>query len=510
MTHPIVLATLNSKYIHASFGLRYLKANLGDLESECALKEFTIQERPVDIVEQILAERPKIVGFGVYIWNATQTEAVIRILKLVAPEILIVIGGPEVSYEWEEQSIVEAADVLIKGEGELLFREVCEDYLQRGEVSATVFSAPVMDVDQLKSPYRLYSDEDLANRVLYVEASRGCPFKCEYCLSSLDKSVRAFDLEEFLAEMDQLLARGATQFKFVDRTFNLKIDTSQRILSFFLERWKPGIFVHFEMVPDRLPDQLREVIAQFPEGVLQFEVGIQTFNPEVSKLISRRQNLDRLEDNLNWLRSTGVHVHADLIAGLPGESLESFGKGFERLVALGPQEVQVGILKRLRGTPISRHTEDFGMVYDSVIPYEILKTSELSFADLQDIKRFARYWDLVGNSGNFPNTLPLLLGEKPFENFWAFAAWLWETTGQTHKIALKRLFEFLWDYLSERHSDVDEVGLSLLRDWRGGGRRDMLNPLRPWDEQVELVEKTRTELPERQSRHVREESRNSA
>ena len=227
--------------------------------------------------------------------------------------------------------------------------------------------------------------------------------------------------------MQKLLDRGVSQFKFVDRTFNLNIASSKSILEFFRERWRPGLFVHFEMIPDRLPDALREVIAQFPPGALQFEVGVQTFNDEVSKNISRRQDYGRLEENFRFLRGqTGVHVHADLIAGLPGETIESFAAGFDRLVELGPQEIQVGILKRLRGTPIVRHDQSWEMVYNPHPPYEILRNRLLDFAAMQRLGRFARHWDLVGNSGNFIETTPLLWkGEtSAFAGLMKWSEWL--------------------------------------------------------------------------------------
>ncbi|MFM8931484.1 MAG: B12-binding domain-containing radical SAM protein, partial [Gemmataceae bacterium] len=223
---------------------------------------------------------------------------------------------------------------------------------------------------ELKLPYALYDSEDIAHRVIYVEASRGCPFTCEFCLSSLEIPVRAAPLEQFLAEMDQLLKRGTRQFKFVDRTFNLNTRVGITILHFFLDRMQPDLFLHFEMIPDRLPEELKSLIRRFPAGSLQFEVGIQSFNPEVQALISRRQDHAKTVDNLRWLReNTTVHIHADLIAGLPGETMESFGKGFDTLRGLGPQEIQVGILKRLRGTPIIRHDAEWEMVYSPQAPY---------------------------------------------------------------------------------------------------------------------------------------------
>src|SRR5205085_1814280 len=244
-------------------------------------------------------------------------------------------------------------------------------------------------------------------------------FKCEFCLSSLDVPVRNVPLDAFLAAMGRLLDRGVRQFKFVDRTFNLNLNVSRSILQFFLDGYRPGLFLHFEMIPDRLPEPLRDLIRQFPPGALQFEVGVQTFNEEVAARISRRQDNAKLADNLRFLRAeTGVHVHADLIVGLPGEGVESFAAGFDRLVALRPQEIQVGILKRLRGTPIVRHDVEWEMVYSPHPPYEILQTKLIDFATMQRLRRFSGYWDLIANSGNFVETTPLIWREaSPFANF---------------------------------------------------------------------------------------------
>ena len=228
------------------------------------------------------------------------------------------------------------------------------------------------------------------------------------------------------------------------------------------------------MVPDRLPDALRGLIGQFPKGTLQFEIGVQTFNPEVQKRISRRQDMAKLRDNLRFLKeSTGVHVHADLIAGLPGENSESFAAGFDQLVALGPQEIQVGILKRLRGTPIIRHTADFGMVYNPQAPYDVLRTNDVDFARLQAFKRFARYWDLVVNSGNFRDSAPLIWhGGTPFADFWDFSQFMDGAVGKTHGIALDRLAELMLRFLSER-GRVPEAAArqALLADYHRGARR---------------------------------------
>jgi radical SAM superfamily enzyme YgiQ (UPF0313 family) len=405
----IVLATLNAKYIHASFGLRYLLANLGELRPRARLLEFDIHQRPLDLVEAILAQEPRIVGLGVFIWNATETTEVVALLKRMRPDLRVILGGPEVSYETEQQEIVRLADYVITGEADLKLAEVCQRLLAGEQPVEKIISAELPDLNHVTLPYELYSDEDVAHRVIYVEASRGCPFTCEFCLSSLDIPVRQFPLGPFLAAMDRLLARGVQHFKFVDRTFNLNLSVSRRILEFFHERYRPGLFVHFEMIPDRLPDALREIIARFPPGALQFEIGIQSFNPEVCARIRRRQDNVRTAENFRFLREkTGVHLHADLILGLPGETLESIAAGFDQLVALGPQEIQVGILKRLRGTPIVRHDVEWQMVYSPLPPYEILQNKLLDFGTLQRLRRFARYWDLVANSGNFVESTPLL------------------------------------------------------------------------------------------------------
>ena len=332
-------------------------------------------------------------------------------------------------------------------------------------------------------PYDLYDPRDIAHRVIYVEASRGCPFKCEFCLSSLDVPVRNVPLDKFLASMQSLLDRGVRHFKFVDRTFNLNLNISRSILNFFWDRYTPELFLHFEMIPDRLPVALRELIVRFPPGALQFEVGVQSFNPAVCELISRRQDVAKLEDNLRFLREqTGVHVHADLIAGLPGEDLESFAAGFDRLVRLRPQEIQVGLLKRLRGTPIVRHDQDWGMVYSPHPPFEILQTKLIDFIALQRVRRFSRYWDLVANSGNFVESTPLIWGEgSPFHSFMRWSDWLFGQAASSHGIALGQLAEWLFEFLTaEKSVEKPLAAAAIWRDYCRAGRSDRPAFLRPW------------------------------
>jgi radical SAM superfamily enzyme YgiQ (UPF0313 family) len=454
----IVLTTLNAKFAHCAFGLRYLMANLGEFKPRARLLEFDINHRPIDAVESILRHEPKIVGVGVYIWNAAQSLQLVSDLKRLRPDLTVIIGGPEVSYEIERQEICAMADYVIAGEGDLAFAELARRLLSGERPAEKVINAPPPPFAQLALPYDLYTDEDIAHRVIYVEASRGCPFECEFCLSSLDVPVRNAPLEAFLAAMQTLLDRGVKQFKFVDRTFNLNLTFSSAILRFFRERHQPGLFVHFEMIPDRLPEPLRAIIKTFPPGALQFEVGVQTFNEGVAALISRRQNNAKVEENLRWLRAeTGVHVHADLIVGLPGEDPASFAAGFDRLVALRPQEIQVGLLKRLRGTPIVRHDQDWGMVYSPHAPYEVLQTKLIDFFTMQRLRRFARYWDMLANSGHFIETTPLIWrDDSPFRGFMEWSDWLYARTKQTHAIALPRLRDLLSEFLVKRRPGATE------------------------------------------------------
>ncbi|MBI4292577.1 MAG: DUF4080 domain-containing protein [Betaproteobacteria bacterium] len=476
----IILATLNARYVHASLGLRYLAANLGELQPNAHIMEFVLGARPADVVEALLKEQPRIVGLGVYVWNAEEITRVAAMLKAVAPSVALVVGGPEVSHEFADQRIERYADYAISGWGEVSFARLCREILGGKRPPGKVIAGEQAPLDEIALPYNLYTEEDIAKRFLYVEASRGCPFKCEFCLSSLDKTAWPFNLERFLAEMRALYDRGARHFRFVDRTFNLNVSSGVRILEFFLERMDERLFLHFEVVPDHLPQRLRESIARFPKGSLQLEIGIQTFNPRVQALISRRQDDAKAAENFQWLREhSDALIHADLIAGLPEEDLESFGSGFDRLYRLRPHEIQVGILKRLRGAPVARHSEAHGMIYNPDAPYNVLATARIDFPAMQRVARFARYWEMLGNSGRFPRSLPLLLGDasgdSAFRRFMNFSDWLFEATGKTHEFALERLFELLHRYLTERLGMASEaVADALISDYSASGARGRL------------------------------------
>lgn len=498
----ILLTTLNAKYAHAAFGLRYLVANMGELGDRTELIEFTIDQRPIEVVEAIVAASPQIVGLGVYIWNAEASAAIVELLRRVAPKICIVVGGPEVSHEIDDQPWLRDVDYVVGGEGDERFAELCQRVLDGRRPLQRVLDGGQPDLERLQLPYDHYTEHDLAHRVIYVEASRGCPYRCEFCLSSLDKRVRSFPLDALLAAFDRLIDRGARQFKFVDRTFNLDLRRSAAILEFFLARIDRGLFLHFEMVPDRLPDELRQLITQFPAGSLQFEVGIQSFDAEVGRRIQRRQDIDRTFDNLAFLRDhTGVHLHTDLIIGLPGETVDSFGAGLDRLIAAGVQEVQVGVLKRLRGTPIARHAEAFAMVFEPRPPYAILSNADIDFATMQRLKRFSLVWDTFWNRGDFAESMRMLWGdESPFRVTLAFADFLYKQRGRVHGISMDNRGVSLAKYLVEyRGRAQDEVEGALQRDFDRHRRR--LPPL--WrDGKAKARGKSASAVPARQQRHL--------
>jgi radical SAM superfamily enzyme YgiQ (UPF0313 family) len=522
LRRTILLTTINAKWIHPSRALRLLKANLGPLEDQAEITEFALRQSLPEKAEPLLAAHPRILGISVSIWNHTATVELLRALTAVwdagtVPKPVIILGGPEVSHLPMEGELAGYADWVVRGEGEAVFRELCAFLLERDEsgvpaekagetaesgrirnggpiassssssekiaalpsvkaVSGKLIEARPVDLAAIDSGYRLYTEEDLSRKLVYVEASRGCPFGCEFCLSSLDRQVREFPLDDFLGDMAALLDRGARSFKFLDRTFNLDIARARTIMEFFLERigadsppgvgptaaatptgnTRPPRYVHFEMVPARFPPELRETLTRFPPGSLRLEVGIQTFNRSTAALIGRPGNPDQELETLEFLwRSTNAIVHVDLIAALPGEDLDSFGAGFDRLWQARPaaqtnSEIQLGILKLLPGTPIARHSERYGMRYAPDPPYEARETAALSASSLDRVKNFARFWELIVNRGAFPDLTPALFpaGQPVFRRFMAMADWLLARFGRNWGIDRRDLRVALEEYYS--------------------------------------------------------------
>ena len=472
---PIVLATLNSRHSHASLGLRYLKANAGDLGQRIRIEEFVIGADPDRLVDRLLdaltPDGPRLIGFGVYIWNVTETTTLCRRLRARAPDVVLVAGGPEVSHEIEVQPINALVDFVIQGPGDLAFAQLARGILDGPRpLQRIIAGAQPADLGELTLPYPLYDADDIGRRHLYVEASRGCPFKCAFCLSALDRSAWPFPLQPFMDALADLHARGARTFRFVDRTFNLRIADSVRILEFFLERNAATpddpCQVHFELIPDRLPEALREPISRFAAGTLQFEIGIQTFRPEVQKAIDRRQDNDLALANLRWLRDhTQAHLHVDLIAGLPGESLDDFGAGYDRLYEVRPHEIQLGLLKRLRGAPIIRHERAGTLQFEAEPPYRVRRSNALSEADIIAYEHLAHFHDRIVNGGRMPDLARAVLERRgrhdaapneahpdisreisPFARLRALSTALLARFGRSHGIGFEALVDAVRDF----------------------------------------------------------------
>lgn len=479
--HPIVLATFNARYSHASLALRYLYANLQELQGECVIREFVINENIQQIAERILAENPRIVGLSTYIWNAADTAELVGVLKKVSPGTVVVLGGPEASHLPHRVDFSQA-DYIISGEGEIVFYELCRDILEGKTPPERLIKAPMVDLANLVLPYDYYNADDVAHRYIYLETSRGCPYLCEFCLSAIDEKMRYFDIDVMTGEFEKLWQRGVRSFKFIDRTFNLKLAFANKILDFFLAKDEP-CFLHFEVIPDHFPEALRGRISQFGPTALQLEVGIQTLNPAIAENIHRPLRLEKIEENLRFLEThTHAHLHLDLIVGLPGETLESFAQGLNTLVSWSGGEIQIGILKKLSGTTMARHDDPFGMVYSDTPPYDVLKTAHVSFEQIQKMKRFARYWDILYNSGRFARSVRLLWPDGDvFKAFWDFSDWVYAQTAATWKIAQERMARLLFDYLTAvKHIRPEEAGRAMASDFARGQGTKLPPFLRPY------------------------------
>jgi radical SAM superfamily enzyme YgiQ (UPF0313 family) len=446
----IVFSTFNARYSHTALALRCLRANLGGLRDRSIIVEFDNSLSPQAAADKLLAHEPRIVLFSVYIWSLTVTCETMLILKTARPDLKIVIGGPEVSYDVEDSMILRLADHLVCGEGEDVIEKLCRDLLS-GKTPPKIISAPPADLKTVTLPYEEYTADDIAHRRIYVETSRGCPFLCEYCLSALEENVRFFPPERIFPEFEKLIERGVRIFKFLDRSFNINAAHAAAVLRFFLENRRDGMMLHLEWEPEHLPPTLEKLLASAPPGFLQLEVGVQTFNPEVSARIQRPLDAEKVEAHIRKLASMpSVHLHADLIAGLPGESFDSITAGFDRLHACGPDEIQLGILKKLRGAPIAKHDVEWQMVYNTSPPYDILQTSTLSATELQQIRRFARYWDITVNNGRFPHSSPLIWKSQPsvFAAFMEWSDWLYAQTQTTYGFTPAQLAQRLEQFLT--------------------------------------------------------------
>jgi radical SAM superfamily enzyme YgiQ (UPF0313 family) len=474
-TRDILLVAVNARYSHCAYASRSLQANLGRLADSAALLEADLDVSPLQLAEQITGRHPRIVGFSVYLWNVRLVEATARILRAVAPQIRLVAGGPELTLKYANTALF---DAVIVGEGETAFRNLCERWLTAGRhttetpnaqrstlnaqhsspsdslsASPSLIMADPEDPDALVLPYDLYTDADLAQRTVYVEASRGCPYACTYCTSA-GTGLRVIPLDRLLPALNRLWLRGLQRFKFLDRSFNAPVAHAAALLDFFLARATPDTSLHFEINTDHLHETIAARIAAFPKGVLHLEAGVQTLNPRVAAAIGRSEDSGRTLANLNFLAlETGAVVHADLIFGLPGEDEASFACGFNTLVAAcHPPEVQVNLLKVLPGTRLAHDADSLGLVFNAEPPYELLRSGALDFAALMRLQRFARCWELVHNRGRFPNAVRAIhaaCNGDYYGTYQTLATRIQAEEGKLFAIGLPRLSRLLYAHLTE-------------------------------------------------------------
>ncbi len=382
------------------------------------------------------------------------------------------LGGPEIAYDLDAP-LAREVDTVVTGEGEAIMPELAEA-LVTGKPLAPVMDGGVVDVTRMALPYGEYSDQDIRTRVLYVESSRGCPCRCSFCISALDRAVRPIPLVRLLPHLRSLIERGARRLKFIDRSFNLLGKQAVPLLEALYALWQPGMQLHLEMTPDPVSEALKEALCRFPPGALHIEVGIQTLDGDVARRVARACDHASIDRMLRVLvDEVQAEVHADLIAGLPGESPAAFARGFDWLVARRPSELQLGILKRLHGAPIGELSREWGMSFSLQPPYAVMSTSTMSAAWLERVTTMAAHWDRVVNRGLFPRSAPLIWRESPssFASFWAFSRRL-ERVGGRYGIDILLIARVLLEFLCEVRSLAPaEAAREIIADYLDGGRR---------------------------------------
>jgi radical SAM superfamily enzyme YgiQ (UPF0313 family) len=479
----VVLATLNAKYIHTSLALRVLKAYCQD-EFDIGLAEYTIKDPPMAIVSDLYSRKPDVIGFSCYIWNIEETITVIDMLRKVLPDVAIVLGGPEVSYDtdyWMRR--LPAVDFIVMGEGEETLRDLLRElsgdrkfhfvfglaYRKDGEVVINP-GRPKLDLNALPSPHRFPEDlPSLGNRIVYFETSRGCPFSCQFCLSSIEVGVRYFDIEKVKSDLLYLIENGAKLIKFVDRTFNIKRDYAMEIFRFLIDHHNGCVF-QFEITADIMRPEVLDFLAEHaPPGIFRFEIGVQSTNDPTNLAVKRRQNWSKLVRTVTKVKESGkIAQHLDLIAGLPHEDYDTFRKTFNDVFALRPEELQLGFLKMLRGTGLRIDAEKYGYVYMDRAPYEILGNDILPFSDIVRIKRVEDLLEKYWNAHRMDRTIEYLIGQaypSPFDFFQRFGDY-WEARGwQRIGHQLEDLFLRLWSFLKDDDNPAldREATLGLLK-----------------------------------------------
>ena len=430
-----LLVALNAKYIHSNPAVYSLRSYVGEaLQKHVEIAEYTINHSFGEVLADIYKRKPDVIGFSCYIWNISMILELIPEVSKLLPEVPIWLGGPEVSFDATQllAKYPMVTGVMI-GEGEETFRELLEYYTQGQDGSLQGISglclpegytAPRELTDISTLPF-LYQDlENFQNRIIYYESSRGCPFRCSYCLSSIDKKVRLRDLEIVKQELQFFLDHKVKQVKFVDRTFNCNHVHAMEIWQYLSEHDNGVTNFHFEIAADILKDAEIELLGKLRPGLVQLEIGVQSTNPRTLEAIHRSMNVEKLEEIVATIHAgRNVHQHLDLIAGLPFEDYDSFGASFNRVYAMAPQQLQLGFLKVLKGSEMHERAEEFGIHYLDKPPYEVLFTNWLSYEDVLKLKRVEEMVELYYNSNQFRHTIRFLEGvfETPFRMYEALA-----------------------------------------------------------------------------------------
>lgn len=461
-----ILTTLNAKYIHTNIAIRYLKA-YAEPEYPVEITEYTIKDPVMNIVTDLISKKPKIIGFSCYIWNIEETIKVVKILKKIDPEIQIIVGGPEVSYDvlhWMEN--VNEFDYIVLGEGEETFKQLLKELhedLQLENVFGIAFRKDgkvkinpqrnKLDLKTLPSPFRFEEDQkDLSKRVIYIETSRGCPFSCQFCLSSIEVGVRYFDREKIKDDIRYLMQNGAKTIKFVDRTFNISRSYAMEMFQFLIDEHLPGTVFQFEITADIMrPEVIEFLNKEAPPGLFRFEIGVQSTNDFTNELVKRKQNFAKLSRTVTMVKEGGkIDQHLDLIAGLPEENYDSFKQTFNDVFAMRPEELQLGFLKMLRGTGLRLDAEKHNYIYMDHSPYEILGNNVLSFDEIIKIKQVEDVLEKYWNDHRMDFTVEYLVShvfQTPFDFFQEFGTYWeqkgWSRIGHQLEDLYKRLYEFL-------------------------------------------------------------------
>lgn len=420
----ILLTAINAKYIHSNPAVYSLRAYAGEELASCLeIAEYTINHQRETVLADIFRRKPDVVAISCYIWNWSMTAALIPELPKVLPGVEIWLGGPEVSYHAEEvlEKFPEVRGVMV-GEGEDTFRELahaCFSHKELAKIAGIVYRTQEGE-DIIRTPGRpltnlseipfLYRDlEPFANRIIYYESSRGCPYRCSYCLSSIDKEVRLRDMEVVKKELDFFLEHRVKQVKFVDRTFNCNREHAREIWN-YLSRHDNGVTnFHFEIAAELISDEELKILAGMRPGLIQMEIGVQTANPETLREIRRISDIGKLRQVVEKIRSfRNIHIHLDLIAGLPFEDYESFCHSFNEVYEMEPQQLQLGFLKVLKGSYLAEKVSDYGICYTDTPPYEVLSTKWLSYEKILRLKQVEEMVELYYNSGQFVHTLKIL------------------------------------------------------------------------------------------------------